>query len=65
MPSLPMTLLVRKPDSATSASEFSSVILVSDIGKRTAVKLPTNLLVLKSRRSPDALTEVQPPLPHV
>ncbi len=37
MPLLPMTLLVRKPDSTTSASEFNNVRLVCDVGMLTAV----------------------------
>jgi hypothetical protein len=32
-----MTLLVRKPDSTTSASEFNNVRLVCDVGMLTAV----------------------------
>ncbi len=58
-------ILVNKSDSATSAIKLDRVTLIYVLGMSNTLKFPTNLLILKSNRSPDASIKVQLPLPHV
>lgn len=65
MPLLLVTLLVNKSNSATSAIKFDKATLIYVLGMSNTLKFPTNVLILKSNRSPDSSIKVQLPLPHV